>query len=94
MGSNTRGVSDGFHEETRKVSALTSPVASVRDEWERPKHVNVSGVEAVSEIYAELSRVVAAYGAVIKHDAQEFDRFGVLMRVQDAQDARGGGGSR
>lgn len=88
MNANTRGISDGFHEETRKVMSLTSRVAAVKDGWTRGDNLNVSGVTAVSEIYAELSSLIAAYGVLAQKDTVEFDQFGVNIEVQDRMDAR------
>ncbi|PPF24346.1 hypothetical protein C5D07_01865 [Rathayibacter tritici] len=88
MGSDTRGVRDGFHEETRIVSTLTSCVAGASGGWDRGGDVNVPGVTVVSEISADLSALVASYGAAAGKDTDEFDQLGVGIEVQDAQDAQ------
>jgi len=84
----TRSIREGFHEETRKVSTLTSRVAETKDGWDRGDKLDVPGAKAVSEIYAELSALVAGFGALARKDAVEFDRFGVNIEVQDREDAR------
>lgn len=88
MAADTRGVTEGYHEETRIVSALTSRVADVKDGWTRGSNLNTSGATAVSEIYADLSALIASYGALAERDTAEFDGLGVLIEVEDAQDAQ------
>lgn len=83
----TRGIGEGFHEETRKVSSLTSPVADTKDGWTRGEPLKVPGATAVSEIYAELSSLIATYGSLARKDTEEFQRFGVNIVVQDREDA-------
>jgi len=84
----TRSIHEGFHEETRKVSALTSGVAGVKDGWDRGKPLEVPGAKAVSEIYADLSGLIATYGALARKDAEAFTDFGVRIEVQDREDAK------
>ena len=88
MAADTRGVTAGYHEETRVVSALTSRVADVKDGWTRGDNLDTSGATAVSEIYADLSALIATYGALAQGDTGEFDQLGVLIEVEDAQDAQ------
>ncbi|NRD09637.1 hypothetical protein [Rathayibacter agropyri] len=88
--AGTRGIRDGFHDETRNVSALTSRVAETKDGWNRGDGLNVTGTTVVSEIYSELSTLIASYGAAAQKDTNEFDQLGVNIEVQDAQDAQGG----
>ena len=90
MGSDTRGIADGFHEETRTVSTLTSCVAETKDGWDRGGDLNVPGVTAVTEISADLSTLVASFGAAALKDTNEFDQLGVNIEVRDARDAQGG----
>lgn len=84
----TRSIRKGFHEETRKVSALTSHVAGTKDGWTRGEPLNVPGTNTVSAIYAELSTLIATYGALAQKDIAEFERFGVNIEVQDREDAK------
>ena len=84
----TRAIQKGFHEETRKVSALTSHVAETKDGWDRGDNLNVPGAKAVSEIYADLSAVIASFGTLAQKDTGEFQKFGVNIEVQDREDAR------
>lgn len=84
----TRAIQKGFHEETRKVSALTSHVAETKDGWDRGDNLNVPGAKAVSEIYADLSTVIASFGTLAQKDVGEFQKFGVNIEVQDREDAR------
>ena len=84
----TRSIREGFHEETRKVSTLTSRVAETKDGWHRGDNLEVPGAKAVSEIYAELSTLISGFGALARKDAGEFARFGVNIEVQDREDAR------
>ncbi|WP_181088433.1 hypothetical protein [Rathayibacter rathayi] len=42
----------------------------------------------MSEISADLSALVASYGAAAEKDTVEFDQLGVSIEVQDAQDAQ------
>jgi hypothetical protein len=88
MASTTRSIHEGFHEETRKVSTLTSHVAGIKDGWVREEPMNVPGAKTVSEIYATLSSLVATYGALVQKDAHEFDHFGVNIELQDREDAK------
>ncbi|MFF2772923.1 hypothetical protein ACFVUP_38070 [Streptomyces bacillaris] len=83
----TRSISEGFHEESRKVSSLTSPVAGTNDGWTRGEPVKVPGATTVSEIYAELSSLIATFGSLAQKDTKEFERFGVNIEVQDREDA-------
>ncbi|WP_181026463.1 hypothetical protein [Rathayibacter tritici] len=48
----------------------------------------MTGTTVVSEIYSELSTLIAAYGALAQKDTGEFDQLGVNIEVQDAQDAQ------
>ncbi|AZZ48155.1 hypothetical protein [Rathayibacter rathayi] len=82
------GVVDGFHEQTRTVSTLTSCVAETSGGWDRGGDLNVPGVAVVSEISADLSALIASYGALAQRDTGEFDQLGVNIEVQDAQDAQ------
>ncbi|OJX78155.1 hypothetical protein [Leifsonia sp. 71-9] len=84
----TRSVRDGFHEETKKVSTLTSRVASTKDGWDRGEPLNVPGARTVSKIYADLSSLIATYGELARKDTEEFDRFAVNIEVQDREDAK------
>lgn len=84
----TRGIQEGFHEETRRVSTLTSRVAEVTDGWDRGEPLNVPGAKAVSEVYASLSTLIATYGALAQKDTKEFEKFGVRIEVQDREDAK------
>lgn len=84
---STRGISDGYHEETRKVSTLTSEVAGIADGWTRGEPLKVPGAETVSAIYADLSSLISTYGALVQKDAAEFEKFGVRIEVQDREDA-------
>lgn len=84
----TRSIQEGFHEETRKVSALTSAVAGTKDGWDRGEPLNVPGAKTVSEIYSELSGLIASYGSLAGTDAAEFESFGVSIEVQDREDAK------
>ncbi|WP_431219079.1 hypothetical protein [Leifsonia xyli] len=84
----TRSIREGFHEETRKVSSLTFQVAGTKDGWVREEPMNVPGAKTVSEIYADLSRLIATYGALAGKDAWEFDQFGANIEVQDREDAK------
>jgi hypothetical protein len=77
----TRGIREGFHQETRKVSELTSGVAELKDRWTRGEPLKVHGASTVSEIFQELS-------ALIGNDSVEFARFGVQIEVQDREDAK------
>ena len=70
------------------MSTLTSRVAGTTDGWTRGDNLEVPGARSVSELYAELSEVIAAYGALAEHDAAEFARFGVNIEVQDREDAK------
>ncbi|MWV32535.1 hypothetical protein [Rathayibacter iranicus] len=72
------------------MSTLTSCVAETKDGWDRGGDLNVPGVTAVSEISADLSTLIATYGAAAQTDTNEFDQLGVNIEVQDAQDAQGG----
>ncbi|QIM16216.1 hypothetical protein G7067_06955 [Leucobacter insecticola] len=87
MASDTRGIQEGFHEEARTVSKLTSRVAGTKDGWTRGDNLNVPGAKAVSEIYSDLSELIALYGALAESDAGEFGKFGVNIVVQDKEDA-------
>ncbi|MDR6865507.1 hypothetical protein J2Y69_000089 [Microbacterium resistens] len=70
------------------MSTLTSRVAGTTDGWNRGDGLNVPGVTVVSEIYADLSALIASYGALAQKDTGEFDQLGVNIEVQDAQDAQ------
>ncbi|NRD09449.1 hypothetical protein [Rathayibacter agropyri] len=72
------------------MSTLTSRVAETKDAWDRGGDLNVPGVTAVTEISADLSTLVASFGAAAQKDTNEFDQLGVNIEVQDAQDAQGG----
>ena len=85
MGADTRGIRDGFQEETRSVAALTSRVAGTTEGWNRGGNLSVPGTETVSEIYADRSVLLATYGALAQKDTGDFDEFGVSTEVQDAQ---------
>ncbi|MGH1525865.1 hypothetical protein ACRAWC_18155 [Leifsonia sp. L25] len=84
----TRSIQKGFNEEARKVSTLTSRVAETKDGWERGDNLNVPGAKAVSEIYADLSTVIAGFGVLAQNDTGAFQKFGVNIEVQDREDAR------
>ena len=84
----TRSIHEGFHTETRNVSTLTSRVAGIKDGWVRGDPLKVPGATTVSEIYADFSTLIAAYGALVSKDAAEFDHFGVSIEVQDREDAK------
>jgi len=84
----TRSIHEGFHDETRKVSALTAHVAGIKDGWVREEPMNVPGAKTVSEIYGTLSGLIATYGALAQKDTKEFDHFGVSIEVQDREDAK------
>ncbi|AZZ55984.1 hypothetical protein [Rathayibacter iranicus] len=73
------------------MSTLTSGVAETSDGWEQGGDLNVPGVTAVSEIHADLFRLIGTYGALAQKDTGEFDQLGVSIEVQDAQDAQGDG---
>lgn len=83
-----RSIQEGFHEETRKISVLTSRVAGTKDGWDRGEPLKVPGAKTVSEIYADLSALIALYGSLAANDAAEFDQFGVNIEVQDREDAK------
>lgn len=78
----------GFHDETRKVSSLTSHVAGIKDGWVREEPMNVPGAKTVSEIYSDLSALVASYGHLAQKDAADFEHFGVSIEVRDKEDAK------
>lgn len=84
----TVGVQEGFHEETRDVSTLTTRVAGTKDGWTRGEPLNVPGAKTVSEIYADLSALIAAYGSLAQKDTEEFDQFAVNIEVRDREDAK------
>ncbi|MHC2187365.1 hypothetical protein ACVLV4_003037 [Rathayibacter agropyri] len=52
---------------------------------DRGDGLNVTGTTVVSEIYSELSTLVASFGAAAQKDTGEFDQLGVNSEVQDAQ---------
>lgn len=83
----TRGIRKGFHEETQKVSSLTSHVADTKDGWTRGEPLKVPGATTVSKIYADLSSLIATYGSLARKDTKEFEQFGVNIEVQDREDA-------
>ncbi len=88
MAADTRSIREGFHLETRKVSTLTSRVADTKDGWTRGDNLDVPGAKTVSEIYNDLSNVIASYGALAQKDTSEFDQFGTNIEVQDQEDAQ------
>lgn len=88
MSTDTRGIREGYHEETRQVGVLTDRVLDAPEIWVRGADLEVPSVVLISEINAEVSGAVAAYGALAERDTAEFAVFGVNIEVQDAQDAR------
>ena len=82
-----RGIKEGFHQEARKVSELTSGVAELKDGWTRGEPLRVPGANTVSEVFHELSALIGKYGQLAKKDTEEFARFGVQIEVQDREEA-------
>ena len=84
----TRGIKEGFHQEARKVSELTSGVTEIKDGWTRGEPLRVPGASTVSEIFQELSALISRYGQLAKKDSEEFAGFGVQIEVEDREDAK------
>lgn len=82
-----RGIKAGYHEETVKVSTLTSPIANTKDGWSRGDNLNTTHTKQVSKIYNDLSTLIASYGKLAQKDAKEFKQLGVKIQEEDRRDS-------
>jgi len=81
-------IDSGFHLEVEKVAQLAAAVSEMNGTWNRDHPTNTSGATTVSELAAELSRLVAQFGELAQHDIAEFGKFGMNIEVRDREDAK------
>ncbi|MDR0899596.1 MAG: hypothetical protein LBM27_04500 [Lactobacillaceae bacterium] len=82
-----RGVDDGYHQETRKVSTLVSRVAKVHDGWNRSEHLKATQMNRVSKLYGRISKVISDYGELASKDVKAFHDLGLKIKIEDQLDA-------
>jgi hypothetical protein len=84
----SRGIKDGYIEQTATVKSLVSSVANVKDGWTRSDNLETQQAQRVSNIYNKISVVVAKYGELAKKDVKEFNEMGLKIIRDDREDTK------
>lgn len=83
-----RGIQTGYHTEIVKVAKLTSSVAMTRDGWTRHNRLDTRQAKRVSQLYNDLSTLLATYGKLVQKDITAFEQLGVKIETEDKADSR------
>jgi hypothetical protein len=88
MAMAKRGVKDAYFGEANSVEEKAKAVANIKDGWTRNSNLKTTQAQQVSNIYEELTKIIAQYGEFAKKDAKEFIKFGEQIVREDEEDAK------
>ena len=76
----------GYETVTTTVGTIASEVSGVHNGLNtNDAHLKVNHIQTIFEIYDDLSKLIASYGAMAEHDLQEFRQIGVNIEQTDAE---------